>query len=105
YDSLMFFGWYSLEHIHMYVHIPKILSHFFEANKPVASVCHGSIVLTMVPEHIKGREMTAYIACKTEVEAAGATYVHEMLHEHKNLVSGHAWPDLPGLMKMFLKKL
>lgn len=86
-------------------HVPSIVSHFFVENKPVASVCHGSLVLTMVPEHIKGKEMTAYIACKPEVEAAGSTYIHEDLHEDGNLVSGHAWPDLPGLMKMFIAKL
>ncbi|HLR43230.1 MAG TPA: DJ-1/PfpI family protein [Pseudogracilibacillus sp.] len=105
YDGLIIPGGRSPEHIRMNEHVPDIVSHFFEANKPIASVCHGSLVLTMVPEHIKNKEMTAYIACKPEVEAAGATYVHEMLHEDGNLVSGHAWPDLPGVMRMFLKQL
>ncbi|HWI48765.1 MAG TPA: peptidase, partial [Rummeliibacillus sp.] len=31
--------------------------------------------------------------------------IEEHLHTEGNLVSGHAWPDLPGLMKEFLKKL
>lgn len=105
YDGLIIPGGRSPEHIRMNEHVPKIVSHFFEANKPIASVCHGSLVLTTVPEHIKGREMTAYIACKPEVEAAGCTYIDELLHEDENLVSGHAWPDLPGVMKMFLEKL
>lgn len=105
YDGLIIPGGRSPEHIRMNEHVPKIVSHFFETNKPIASVCHGSLVLTTVPEHIKGREMTAYIACKPEVEAAGCTYIDELLHEDENLVSGHAWPDLPGVMKMFLEKL
>lgn len=105
YDGLIIPGGRSPEHIRMNEHVPKIVSHFFKANKPIASVCHGSLVLTTVPEHIKGREMTAYIACKPEVEAAGCTYIDELLHEDENLVSGHAWPDLPGVMKMFLEKL
>src|SRR5699024_11852278 len=67
----------SPEHVRMNKHIPKIVSHFFEADKPVASVCHGSMILAVVPEHIKNRKMTAYIACKPEVEAAGAMYVDE----------------------------
>lgn len=33
---------------------------------------------------MKGRSYTAYIACKPDVIATGATYVEE------NLVSGHA---------------
>lgn len=105
YDGLIIPGGRSPEHIRMNEYVPDIVSHFFEKNKPIATVCHGSLVLTTVPEHIKGREMTAYIACKPEVQAAGAVYVDEMLHEEHNLVSGHAWPDLPGVMKMFIKQL
>lgn len=105
YDGLIIPGGRSPEHIRMNEHIPSIVGHFFEAKKPVASVCHGSMVLTMIPEHVKNREVTAYIACKPEVEAAGMTYIDEMLHEEGNLVSGHAWPDVPGLMKMFINKL
>lgn len=54
---------------------------------------------------MKCREYTAYIACKPDVQAAGATYIDETLHTHKNLVSGHAWPDLPGFMREFIKLL
>lgn len=49
--------------------------------------------------------MTAYIACKPGVEAMGANYVEKGLHVDRNLVSGHAWPDLPGFMREFLKLL
>lgn len=68
-------------------------------------ICHGQLVLTTVREYIKGREMTAYTACRPEVEAAGATYVEKMLHVDGNIVSGHAWPDLPGFMREFFKLL
>ncbi|HLR08788.1 MAG TPA: DJ-1/PfpI family protein [Bacillota bacterium] len=105
YDGLIIPGGRSPEHIRLNEHVPKIVSHFFEANKPVAAVCHASLVLTTVREHIKGREMTGYIACKPEIEAAGATYIEKPLHTEGNLVSGHAWPDMPGLMKEFFKQL
>ena len=36
---------------------------------------------------------------------AGATYIDANLHTDGNLVSGHAWPDLPGLMRAFIQKL
>ncbi|GGJ81947.1 hypothetical protein GCM10007063_00490 [Lentibacillus kapialis] len=78
---------------------------FFEANKPVAAVCHAAQVLTTVKEHLNGREMTGYIACKPEIEAVGSTYIEEPLHTDDNLVSGHAWPDMPGLMKEFIKQV
>ncbi|GAE28515.1 ThiJ/PfpI family protein [Halalkalibacter wakoensis JCM 9140] len=49
--------------------------------------------------------MTAYTACRPEVEAAGATYVETGLHVDGNLVTGHAWPDLPGFMREFFNLL
>ncbi|SDJ99402.1 DJ-1/PfpI family protein [Sediminibacillus albus] len=105
YDGLIIPGGRAPEHIRLNENVPKIVSHFFEANKPIAAVCHASLVLTTVKEHIKNRKMTAYIACKPEVEAAGSTYIDEPLHTDGNLISGHAWPDLPGLMKEFVKQM
>ncbi|MFD1039250.1 DJ-1/PfpI family protein [Virgibacillus byunsanensis] len=101
YDGLIIPGGRAPEHIRLNEHVPAIVGHFFEANKPIAAVCHASLVLTTVKEHMKGRELTAYIACKPEVEAVGSTYISESNHIDGNLISGHAWPDLPGLMKEF----
>lgn len=47
--------------------------------------------------------MTAYTACRPEVEAVGATYIEELLHVDGNIVFGHTWPDLPGFMKEYFK--
>lgn len=105
YDALIIPGGRSPEHVRLNEHVPAIVGHFFETEKPIAAVCHASLVLTTVREHLQGREMTAYIACKPEVEAAGSTYIEEPLHTDGNLISGHAWPDLPGLMKEFVRQV
>ncbi|RKQ33538.1 DJ-1/PfpI family protein [Oceanobacillus halophilus] len=105
YDGLIIPGGRAPEHIRLNENVPAIVSHFFEANKPIAAVCHASLVLTTVKEYMKGRELTAYIACKPEVEAVGSKYIHDPLHTDGNLISGHAWPDLPGLMKEFVKQV
>lgn len=105
YDGLIIPGGRAPEHIRLNEKVPELVSHFFETNKPIAAVCHAAQVLTTVKEHLNGRKMTAYIACKPEVEAAGSTYVSEPLHTDGNLVSGHAWPDLPGLMKEFISQM
>lgn len=105
FDGLIIPGGRAPEYIRLNEYIPGIVSHFFEADKPIAAVCHAAQIFAVVPDVIKGRELTAYIACKPEVQAAGGTYVDEHLHTEGNLVSGHAWPDLPGLMKRFLEKL
>lgn len=105
FDALIIPGGRAPEYIRLNQHLKPIVAHFFEADKPVASICHGSQVLTLVREHLQDKKMTAYQACRTEVEACGAIYVTETLHVHDKLVSGHAWPDLPGFMREFIKLL
>ncbi|MEB7770913.1 DJ-1/PfpI family protein [Kurthia gibsonii] len=105
FDGLIIPGGRAPEYLRLNDHVAKIVRHFFETDKPVAAVCHAAQIFAVIPDVIKGRELTAYIACKPEVQAAGATYVEEHLHTEGNLVSGHAWPDLPGLMKGFIQLL
>ncbi|ASS90641.1 MULTISPECIES: DJ-1/PfpI family protein [Bacillaceae] len=105
YDGLIIPGGRAPEYIRMNPKVQEIAAHFLKENKPLGVICHGQLVLTTVREYIKGREMTAYTACRPEVEAAGATYVEKMLHVDGNIVSGHAWPDLPGFMREFFKLL
>jgi protease I len=105
FDGLIIPGGRAPEYIRLNPHLKSIVAHFFETNKPVASICHGSQVLTLVREYLEGKEMTAYQACRPDVEACGAIYTTETLHVHGNLVSGHAWPDLPGFMREFIMLL
>jgi protease I len=102
YDGLIIPGGRAPEYIRLNEHLPGIVKHFFDAGKPIAAVCHAAQILSTIPEVLQGRELTAYIACKPEVKAAGGTYVDQHLHVDRNLVSGHAWPDLPGLMSEFI---
>lgn len=105
YDGLIIPGGRAPEYIRLNESLKNIISHFFDAGKPVAAICHGAQVLTLVKEHIKGKQMTAYQACRPDVEVCGAIYKTETLHIHENLVSAHAWPDLPGFMREFIKLL
>lgn len=105
FDALIIPGGRAPEHIRLDESLKPIVAHFFEANKPVAAICHGAQVLTIVREYLQGREMTAYQACRPDVEACGAIYQTETLHVDGNLVSGHAWPDLPVFMREFFKLL
>lgn len=105
FDGLIIPGGRAPEYIRLDEHIPRILTHFFEAKKPIGAICHAAQVLEVVRDQLEGRSLTAYIACKPSVEGMGAKYVTETLHVDGNLVSGHAWPDLPGFMREFLKLL
>lgn len=105
YDSLILPGGRAPEYIRMNPKVKEIAAHFLKENKPMGVICHGQLILTTVREHIQGRSMTAYTCVRPEVEAAGATYVESGLHVEGNLVTGHAWPNLPEFMREFFKLL
>ncbi|GLV13166.1 protease [Alicyclobacillus hesperidum] len=105
FDGIIIPGGRAPEYIRLNEHIPRILNHFLVANKPVGAICHAAQVLEVVREQLQGRTLTAYIACKPSVEAMGAHYATQTLYVDGNLVSGHAWPDLPGFMREFMKLL
>ncbi|EIJ78094.1 PfpI family intracellular protease [Bacillus methanolicus PB1] len=105
FDGLIIPGGRAPEYIRLNTKVQEIAAHFLKESKPLGVICHGQLVLTTVRQYIKGRELTAYNACRPEVEASGATYIEKMLHVDGNIVSGHAWPDLPGFMKEFFKLL
>jgi protease I len=105
FDGLIIPGGRAPEYIRLNPKLPAIIRHFFETNKPVGAICHAVQVLEVVRDVLNGRKLTAYSACRPTVEGMGCQYVTETLHVDGNLVSGHAWPDLPGFMREFLKLL
>lgn len=105
YSGLIIPGGRAPEHIRLDKHIPRIVSHFFDSNKPVGAICHAVLVLVALNNkwYFKGRTMTAYPACHFDVEYLGAIYTSQTPFVDGNLVSGQSWPDLPGFMREFLK--
>ena len=82
----------------------RIVQHFFEADKPVAALCHGPLVLAAAGV-IDGRGVSAYPACAPDVRAAGAEWIDSEAQVDGLLVTGRAWPDHPAWMREFLKVL
>lgn len=107
YDGLIIPGGRAPEYIRSNKHLPAILSHFLETNKPIGAICHAALVFSALKDtaYFEGKTMTAYTACRFDVEQLGAKYGEQTLHVDGQLVSGHAWPDLPGFMREFLKLL
>jgi protease I len=82
----------------------RIVKHFFEADKPVAALCHGPLVLAAAGV-IDGRSVSAYPACAPDVRAAGAEWIDSEARVDGVLVTGRAWPDHPAWMREFVKVL
>jgi deglycase len=104
YDALVIPGGRAPEYLRQNQKVLDIVRHFFGANKPVASLCHGAQILTAAGV-VKGRSMSAYPAVGPEVTIAGGSYVDvgwAGAHVDGNLVTGPAWTAHPAWLAEFL---
>ena len=103
YDALCVPGGRAPEYLRTYDAVIEAVKHFFEADKPVATLCHGPQILAAA-DVLEGYEMTSYPAVRAEVEAAGCSWVDGVVRD-RNLVTGQAWPDHPEWLGEFLDLL
>jgi protease I len=82
----------------------RITKHFFDANKPVAVVCHG-IEIVSAAGVIRGRTVTTVAKCAMDAEQGGAKYVNQPMVLDGNMVSCRTWHDYAPCMHEFMKML
>jgi len=109
YDGLVIPGGRAPEYIRLNEDVLNIVRHFAEANKPIASICHGQQVLAAAGV-VEGKLCTAYPAVKPDLMRAGAKWgeVNETFsnaYVDGNLVTAAAWPGHPEWMHKFLELL
>lgn len=107
YDGLVVPGGRAPEYIRLNPRVLEIVRHFATANKPIAAVCHGLLVLSAAGV-LKGRSCTAYPACGPDVTAGGGIFCNidvDEAHVDGNLVTAPAWPAHPAWLREFLKVL
>ena len=94
YDALVLPGGRAPEYLRLTPRVLQMVCHFFDAKKPVASICHGAQILTAA-DVVRGRKVSAYPAVGPEVTLAGGEYADIPVTEavvDGNLVSAPAWP-------------
>lgn len=72
--------------------VQRIVQHFFERSAPVASLCHGPLVLASAGV-LQGRTSSGFPEIAPDVEAGGATYQASEALVDGNLVTARAWND------------
>lgn len=87
----------------------RLVREFFDADKPVAVVCHAAQLLAAA-DVIRGRRLQAYPACKPEVLAAGGVWDEpsaglDSACVDGNLVTAPAWPAHPAWLRAFIAVL
>ncbi|GGF26628.1 DJ-1/PfpI family protein [Echinicola rosea] len=107
YDGLYVPGGRAPEYLRLEQKVLDIVKHFFDADKPVAAICHGIQILT-VARVLEGRTLTAYVAVGPDIELVGGTWKNIPADEaivDGNLVTSPAWPGHPAILKEFYQLL
>ena len=104
YLGIFFSGGRAPEYIREDEHLLTITRHFFEKNKPIASVCHG-VEIPARAGCVKGRRMATVAKCRFDLEVCGGVYVNEPCVVDGNLVSGRTYLDNGRYLRPWIEML
>jgi protease I len=75
---------------------------FFDASKPVASICHGPWMV-LEAGAARGRRVTSWPSLKTDLKNAGAEWVDEEVVVDHGLVTSRKPDDIPAYNREMIK--
>ena len=75
---------------------------FFDAGKPVASICHGPWTIIEAGA-ARGRRLTSWPSLKTDLKNAGAEWVDEEVVVDQGLVTSRKPDDIPAFNRETIK--
>ena len=75
---------------------------FFDAGKPVASICHGPWTIIEAGA-VRGRRLTSWPSLKTDLTNAGAEWVDEQVVVDQGLVTSRKPDDIPAFNPEVIK--
>jgi deglycase len=104
YVALVIPGGRAPEYIRNNPDCQRIIRHFFEADLPVAQICHAPLALSAAGL-LQGRRSAAYPALEPDVVAGGGEFVNAEAVVDGLMVSARAWPDHPAWMREFMAVL
>lgn len=73
----------------------RFVRSFFEAGKPVASICHGPWLLVEA-DVVRGRTVTSWPSLRTDLRNAGAEWVDREVVVDQGLVTSRNPDDIPA---------
>lgn len=107
YDGLVIPGGRAPEYLRLNPAVLALVQAFDAAGKPIAAVCHGAQLLAAAGV-LKGRRVSAYPACRPEVELAGGEYADiaiDAAATDGHLITAPAWPAHPAWLSQFMTAL
>ena len=82
----------------------KFATHFLEAGKPLAAICHAPQLL-IETGMVSGRQLTSFASIKTDLVNAGVIWVDQEVVVDNGLVTSRNPGDLPAFNKKILEEL
>jgi protease I len=104
FDALVIPGGYSPDKIRGNADMVELTRRIYEANKPVAAICHAGWMLAEA-DIIRGRTVTSYPSIKTDLTNAGARWVDQEVVEDGNLITSRMPDDLPAFCDALLRQI
>ena len=77
---------------------------FMEADKPVAAICHGPLLLVEAGA-VKGRTLTSWPSLRTDITNAGGEWVDKQVEVDQKLVTSRKPEDLPAFCQKLLSMM
>lgn len=104
YDALVMpGGTINADNVRMDPGARALVRGFFEARKPVASICHGP--WTLIDAGVaKGRRMTSYVSIRPDLVNAGVDWVDEEVVVDEGLITSRNPGDLEAFNSTLLKE-
>lgn len=108
YDGLVIPGGRAPEYLAINSSVQSLVRKFSESGKPIASVCHGQLILAAAGL-VRGRKCTAYSPVGPVLAAAGASWIEpESLAAcviDGNLITAATYESHPQYIQLFVKAL
>ena len=104
FDALVIPGGYSPDKIRTNKDMVAITKSIFEADKPVAAICHAGWMLAEA-DILRNRTVTSWPSIKTDLINAGAEWVDQEVVEDGNLITSRKPDDLEAFTKTLLSQL
>jgi protease I len=81
----------------------QFIKAFFDADKPVAAICHGP--WTLIDAGVaRGRRMTSYETIQTDLKNAGVNWVDQEVVTDGNLTTSRKPDDIPAFNKAIVEQ-
>lgn len=104
FDVLVIPGGRSPENLLKHTQAVDFVKAFMETNKPVASICHGPLVV-LATDLVQGKTLTGVSSIQDHITEAGAIYLDEEVVIDGNLITSRIPSDLPAFAMVIQEML